>query len=113
MSGQQDKVARVFDAVVELETPAERAAYLDAACGQDQQFRAEAGLSANSSSFRRFHMWIASLHQHDVGASPSPRERTSGAGPPQNGGQATLFILLRRWWREAEPIGAQHRLQSH
>src|SRR5437870_2797402 len=41
MSTPQDKVARVFDAAVQLETPAERAAYLDAACGQDQQFRAE------------------------------------------------------------------------
>jgi serine/threonine protein kinase/WD40 repeat protein len=41
MGAQQDKVARVFEAAVELETPAERAAYLDAACGQDQQFRAE------------------------------------------------------------------------
>jgi hypothetical protein len=37
MGAQQDKVARVFEAAVELETPAERAAYLDAACGQDQQ----------------------------------------------------------------------------
>src|ERR1700722_7000308 len=44
---------------------------------------ADAGLSANSSSFRRFHIGIASLHQHNFGASPSPRERTSGAGSPQ------------------------------
>jgi serine/threonine protein kinase/WD40 repeat protein len=41
MSIHQDKVASAFDAAVELGTPAERAAYLDAACGQDQQFRAE------------------------------------------------------------------------
>src|SRR5438477_6453338 len=41
MNTPPDKVARVFDAAVELQTPAERAAYLDAACGQDQQFRAE------------------------------------------------------------------------
>src|SRR5580693_2329776 len=39
---------------------------------------ADAGLSANSSSFRRFHIRIASLHQLNVEASPSPRERTSG-----------------------------------
>ncbi len=41
MNVHQDKVARVFDAAVELETPGERAAYLDVACGQDQQLRAE------------------------------------------------------------------------
>ena len=41
MSAQQDEVARVFDAVVDLDNPCERAGYLDAACGQDPQFRAE------------------------------------------------------------------------
>ena len=41
MGVQQDKLAQVFDAAAELSNPAERAAYLDAACGPDQQFRAE------------------------------------------------------------------------
>jgi tetratricopeptide (TPR) repeat protein len=41
MGTRQDKAAELFDAVVELGTPAERAAYLDAACGQDSQLRAE------------------------------------------------------------------------
>jgi serine/threonine protein kinase/tetratricopeptide (TPR) repeat protein len=41
MATQQDRAAQIFDAVVELATPAERAAYLDAACGQDPQLRAE------------------------------------------------------------------------
>jgi eukaryotic-like serine/threonine-protein kinase len=41
MSAPQDKVASIFDAAVELETPVQRAAYLDAACGADQQLRAE------------------------------------------------------------------------
>jgi WD40 repeat protein len=41
MGVQQDRVARIFDAAVELATPAERAAYLDAACSQDPQLRAE------------------------------------------------------------------------
>jgi serine/threonine protein kinase/tetratricopeptide (TPR) repeat protein len=41
MSAQRDKLARIFEAAVELETPAERAAYLAAACGDDLQFRAE------------------------------------------------------------------------
>src|ERR1043166_8541786 len=41
MSSPKDKLARVFDAAVELETPGERAAFLDAACGQDKLFRAE------------------------------------------------------------------------
>ena len=31
---------------------------------------------------RRFHIGSASLHQHNFGASPSPRERTSGARAP-------------------------------
>ena len=41
MGGQTDRAARIFDAAVDLRTPAERAAYLDAACGQDLQLRAE------------------------------------------------------------------------
>src|SRR5262249_19386293 len=41
MGTRQDRAASVFDAAVELKTPAERAAYLDAACGQDPQLRAE------------------------------------------------------------------------
>src|SRR5713226_1064045 len=41
MSVHKDKVAKIFDAAAELETPAQRAAFLDAACGQDRQLRAE------------------------------------------------------------------------
>jgi WD40 repeat protein len=41
MGAQQDEAARIFDAAVELGTPAERAAYLDAACGPDSQLRVE------------------------------------------------------------------------
>jgi WD40 repeat protein/serine/threonine protein kinase len=41
MGAQHDQAARIFDAAVELGTPAERAAYLDAACGQDADLRAE------------------------------------------------------------------------
>jgi serine/threonine protein kinase/Flp pilus assembly protein TadD len=41
MGTQQDKAASIFEAVVELGTAAERAAHLDAACGQDPQLRAE------------------------------------------------------------------------
>src|SRR5262245_50984843 len=41
MSASPDKVAGIFDAAVELATPGQRAAYLDAACGADQQLRAE------------------------------------------------------------------------
>ena len=41
MSIPPDKVASIFDAAVELETPGERAVYLDVACGADQQLRAE------------------------------------------------------------------------
>jgi hypothetical protein len=41
MGAPQHQAARIFDAAVELATPAERAAYLDAACGQDQELRAE------------------------------------------------------------------------
>src|SRR5260370_3602270 len=41
MGAQPDKAAGIFDAAVELGTAAERAAYLDAACGQDAQRRAE------------------------------------------------------------------------
>jgi serine/threonine protein kinase/Tfp pilus assembly protein PilF len=41
MGAQQDKAARIFDAAVELASPAEQAAYLDAACGRDRQLRAD------------------------------------------------------------------------
>src|SRR4051794_14656594 len=41
MSVQQDKAAKIFDAAVELADPAERAGFLDAACGGDQHLRAE------------------------------------------------------------------------
>ena len=41
MGTRQDRAARIFDAAVELGAPADRAAYLDAACGQDPQLRAE------------------------------------------------------------------------
>jgi serine/threonine protein kinase/WD40 repeat protein len=41
MSTQADNVARIFDEAVELQDPAERAAYLHTACGQDSGLRAE------------------------------------------------------------------------
>jgi hypothetical protein len=41
MSTPQDRAARLFDVVVELDSAAERAAYLDEACGQVSQLRAE------------------------------------------------------------------------
>jgi hypothetical protein len=41
MSARQDQVANIFAAAVELPAAAERAAYLDAACGADSQLRAE------------------------------------------------------------------------
>jgi serine/threonine protein kinase len=41
MSTPQDRVARLFDVVAELESATEQAAYLDDACGQDYQLRAE------------------------------------------------------------------------
>jgi WD40 repeat protein/serine/threonine protein kinase len=41
MSAPKGKVATIFDAVAELDNPLERDAYLDAACGQDQELRAE------------------------------------------------------------------------
>jgi eukaryotic-like serine/threonine-protein kinase len=41
MSVQQDRAVKVFDGAAELPTAAQRAAYLDAACGQDHQLPAE------------------------------------------------------------------------
>jgi serine/threonine protein kinase len=41
MNTPQDQVAWIFEAAVELQDPAERAAYVAAACGTDQQLRAE------------------------------------------------------------------------
>jgi serine/threonine protein kinase/WD40 repeat protein len=41
MRSQSDDVARIFGEAAELQNPAERAAYLDGACGQDARLRAE------------------------------------------------------------------------
>jgi tetratricopeptide (TPR) repeat protein len=41
MGGQPNRAASIFEAAVDLGAAAERAAYLDAACGQDLQLRAE------------------------------------------------------------------------
>lgn len=41
MNSDKDKVARLFAEAVELETPSERAAFLEALCSEDQQFRNE------------------------------------------------------------------------
>ena len=41
MSSPKDQVAKIFDAAVELQAPEQRAAFLDAACGQDCELRAE------------------------------------------------------------------------
>jgi serine/threonine protein kinase len=41
MGTQRDRAAKLFEAAVELPSAAERSAYLDAACGQDTQLRAE------------------------------------------------------------------------
>jgi serine/threonine protein kinase len=41
MGASPDKAASIFDAAAELEDPAQRAAYLDAACGPDSALRAE------------------------------------------------------------------------
>jgi serine/threonine protein kinase len=41
MGTQQDRAAQIFEAIVELPRAAERTAFLDAACGEDSQLRAE------------------------------------------------------------------------
>ena len=41
MGTQQDRAAKLFEAIVELPSAVEQAAYLDAACGQDSQLRAD------------------------------------------------------------------------
>jgi serine/threonine protein kinase/tetratricopeptide (TPR) repeat protein len=64
MSAQQGEAARIFDLAVELGTPAERAAYLDAACGRDHQLRAD----------------VEELLQHD-GAAGSFLDRPERPGP--------------------------------
>jgi hypothetical protein len=51
MGAQPNRAAAIFDAAVELATAAERAAYLDAACGEDAQLRAEVeGLLAHDNA---------------------------------------------------------------
>jgi WD40 repeat protein/serine/threonine protein kinase len=55
MGTQPNRAAAIFDAAVELATAAERAAYLDAACGEDAQLRAEVeGLLAHDNAAGSF-----------------------------------------------------------
>src|SRR5215831_2661531 len=58
-----DRAANIFDAVVDLEDPAERADYLDAACGSNHKLRAE----------------VEQLLAHD-GAAGSFLDRPAGSG---------------------------------
>jgi serine/threonine protein kinase/tetratricopeptide (TPR) repeat protein len=81
MSARQDRAASIFDAAVELATPGERAAYLDAACGRDAQLRAE----------------VEDLLAHDGAAGsfldlPAGRARPAAAGsPPVREGPGTVI----------------------
>src|SRR5262245_7320759 len=64
MGAQPNRAAAIFDAAVELATAAERAAYLDAACGEDAQLRAEVeGLLAHDNAAGSF---------LDLSARPDP-----------------------------------------
>src|SRR5262249_1256655 len=64
MGAQANRAAAIFDAAVELGTAAERAAYLDAACGEDAQLRAEVeGLLAHDNAAGSF---------LDLSARPDP-----------------------------------------
>jgi serine/threonine protein kinase len=64
MGAQPNRAAAIFDAAVELGTAAERAAYLDAACGADAQLRAEVeGLLAHDNAAGSF---------LDLSARPDP-----------------------------------------
>src|SRR5262245_56657064 len=70
MGALHDKAASIFDAAAELATAAERAAYLDAACGQDAQLRAEVeGLLAHDHAAGSF---------LDLSARPDPAANTEG-----------------------------------
>jgi tetratricopeptide (TPR) repeat protein/serine/threonine protein kinase len=65
MGAQAGRAASIFDAAVELATAAERAAYLDAACGPDAELRAEVeGLLQHDSAAGSF---------LDLSARPNPQ----------------------------------------
>jgi serine/threonine protein kinase/tetratricopeptide (TPR) repeat protein len=80
MVSLREKAARIFDTAVELESPAERAAYLEQACGQDAQLREE----------------VEQLLQHDRAAgsfleSPaSDLDATADSCPPGEGPGSVL-----------------------
>src|SRR5262245_59284332 len=81
MGVHQDEAARIFDAAVELRTPGERAAYLDAVCGQDPQLRAE----------------VEELLQHDDAAGSfldlpaGPDSQATGDYPSVRDGSGTVI----------------------
>jgi serine/threonine protein kinase len=71
MGTSADKAASIFDAAVELADPAQRAAYLDAACGPDAALRAE----------------VEQLLRHDRAAGsfldrPAPRDPAATVNEP-------------------------------
>ena len=63
-------IERVFAAVIELESPAERAAFLDRECGPDRELRAEIESLLESHDDTAFLSPIRSL----APAPPSPTE---------------------------------------
>src|SRR5262245_18283710 len=80
MGALHDKAASIFDAAVELGTAAERAAYLDAACGQDAQLRAEVeGLLAHDNAAGSF---------LNLSARPDPAANTEGPAVVEGPGTA-------------------------
>src|SRR5437868_13451714 len=88
MGVQPDQAARIFDAAVELGTAAERAAYLDAACGQDPQLRAEVeGLLEHDNAAGSF---------LNLSARPNPQATVDDPVPEYPGTMLGPYKLLEQ-----------------
>src|ERR1700733_13749255 len=82
MDSKPNGAAQIFDAVVELATPAKRAAYLDAACGQDLQLRAEVEeLLAHDAMVGSFLDPLARSVQHATADAPITERPGTVIGP--------------------------------
>jgi WD40 repeat protein/serine/threonine protein kinase len=96
MSVQHDKAAKLFDAAVELTDLAQRAAFLDAACGQDQALRAE----------------VEQLLAHDAAAgsflqsaADAPDKRPTQVHEPPSLQAEQVGALIAGRYKLLEPIG--------
>jgi hypothetical protein len=68
MAGQSDREREIFNSALERATPAERAAYLDGACGADEEMRARVAALLRANDLAGGFLPMDDLSEPPVGA---------------------------------------------